>query len=537
MEIGKRLLRSVPITLILLGIVAQVNYITYAQSPDRQTTIIVSYTDYEWWLINWTENQILCQIIIDHEGLPTSSEVYRACGENLRTQWQSTPPCAQIANGESDTSACAGLYLHLASSQTKERDVVVVLPPSMVWITLDGCSPIPPENRCEQLPALTLTGEEPLPNETISAIHGTYDGQPFSCEADSCTIPLTSTPIDGVRIEFWAESSYGDSSERFTALVRVIDVGVSASPGSGGWYVDILSTQWQGEQHSCCVETWEVFPPVGGTSTWLTTPERTELMATDDAYYYLAGRLITQGVVDASICPSGGLLPNGYADACGLENARDEVEAWQNQFDARIIEVAKESGIPAQLMKNLFAQESQFWPGVFRVPFEFGLGQMTDNGADTVLLWNSSFYDQFCPLILAEDACALGYLHLKADDQAILRGALALQAKADCSDCPSGVSLNNANFSIALFADTLQANCEQVAQIIYTATNETPGSVSNYEDLWRFTVANYHAGPGCLSYAMYTAWQRTGTLDWENVSDYFTEACQGVIPYVEKISK
>lgn len=220
-----------------------------------------------------------------------------------------------------------------------------------------------------------------------------------------------------------------------------------------------------------------------------------------------------------------------------MENARDGVEAWQNQFDARIIDIAQESGVPAQLMKNLFAQESQFWPGVFRVPYEFGLGQMTDNGADTILLWNSSFFDQFCPLVLAEDACNRGYLHLKADDQAILRGAVALQAKTDCSFCSSGVSLTNTNFSISLFADTLRANCEQVAQIIYTATDETPGSVSDYEDLWRFTVANYHAGPGCLSYAIHTAWQRTGTLDWINVSDYFTETCQGVIPYVEKIAK
>jgi hypothetical protein len=45
---------------------------------------------------------------------------------------------------------------------------------------------------------------------------------------------------------------------------------------------------------------------------------------------------------------------------------------WQNQFDERIMEVALETGVPAQLMKNLFAKESQFWPGVFQKPEHMG---------------------------------------------------------------------------------------------------------------------------------------------------------------------
>ena len=110
--------------------------------------------------------------------------------------------------------------------------------------------------------------------------------------------------------------------------------------------------------------------------------------------------MISQGLVDVSSCPDGGLLPNGYADACGLEKARPIVEEWQNQFDQRIIDVGKETGVPAQLMKNLFAQESQFWPGMFRVPYEFGLGQITDQGTDAIFMWNPIFFQQFCPLML-----------------------------------------------------------------------------------------------------------------------------------------
>ncbi len=63
------------------------------------------------------------------------------------------------------------------------------------------------------------------------------------------------------------------------------------------------------------------------------------------------------------------------------------------------------------------------------------------------------------------------------------------------------------------------------------------GRVATYEDLWRFTIANYHAGPGCTSYAIHQAWQTTGLLNWENVSTRFTEPCQGVVPYVTEIAR
>lgn len=534
----KRILWIAITLVILLSTMLGTNTAFSADDSDRQTTIQVAYTEYEWWLIRWNDNEILCRILIDHEGLPTGDEVRTSCGVDSYEEWQVTPPCKHIIKGTPYLNACYGLYLFLAATQPAQKDVTIDLPEATVWVTLEGCNPIPPDNLCTSLPALLLSGEEPLPNEKITAIQGIFAGLPFYCEGERCALPLQTTPVEGVLVEFYADSSYGDSSPTYTAQVRVIDSGVSTTPGGGGWYVDVLSTQWLGAPIASCAKTWEEFPPVGGLPEWLSTPEQSQLLTTDQAYYYLAGRLIAQGVVDASSCMTGGLLPNGYADACGLEQARPIVESWQNQFDDRIIEVAKASSIPAQLMKNLFAQESQFWPGVFRVPFEFGLGQLTDKGADAVLLWNQEFFDQFCPLVLAEDACAGGYLKLKPPDQAILRGALAVEAKVDCADCPSGVNLIDTQSSVALFANTLLANCRQVDQIVRTATKDTPGLVSNYEDLWRFTIANYHIGAGCLSYAVNMAWQSGGgSLTWETVSNYFTEPCQGVLPYVEKITQ
>lgn len=507
------------------------------QPPNRKVEIIVPYTQYTWWLLRWSDNESVCTVITDHEEWPSGEEIARDCSEEVYNEWKNTPACTL---DESDTSVdtCPGLYLMLIHNQPAEKTVIVELPPAQVYVSLSGCTPTSLENLCPIIPALLLTGDEPLPNEQIETIYALYKDVLYTCQGNICEIPLQATSLEGDTVEFWADSTFGDTSEHFTALVRVIDSGPSDAPiEDNGWYIDVLSDQWRGGQVASCAEVWSAFPPVGGPPTWLTTPEEMELLASDEPYHFLAGRLISQGIVSAEDCPSGGLLANGYANACGLERAWPLVMEWQNQFDQTIIDVSQQTNIPGQLMKNIFAQESQFWPGVFKDPKEFGLGQITDNGAETVLLWNTTFYEQFCPLVLDESTCENGYPHLNEEEQATLRGALALQAKTDCIDCPLGVDLSQSNFSISLFAETLRANCDQVSQIVYNASGKIGGEVSNYEDLWRFTIANYHAGAGCVSYAIHQSWNNHQLLDWANVSQYFTPPCQGVVSYVEKVAK
>jgi hypothetical protein len=501
----------------------------------RQATIVITYTRYEWWLLSWSDNQIKCQVFIDHEGWPTAEEVLVDCGGEIYDQWLATQPCIGLDQGLFLTSGCIGLYLYYVGSAPTEKEIIVNLPPAQVYITLSGCNPIAPENLCPTIPKLHFVGDEPLPNEQITTVHVKMDGVETTCQGSTCDIQLPPTNLSGTTVEFWADSSFGDSSDIYTALVRVIDSGVSATPTSGGWYIDVISTQWQGNEIATCSQVWQAFLPVGGAPDWLSTPEDPAFLATEEPYAYLAGRLIDNGVVDASSCPSGGLLSNGYADNCGLELAMPEVIVWQNQFDDQIIQVANDTKVPAQLLKNLFAKESQFWPGVYREPNEFGLGQVTDNGTDALLLWNPSFYNQFCPLILTEDQCAVGYIKLDPEDQAILRGALATSADADCENCEYGIDLTTIDTSINLVAHTLLANCEQVAQIVYNATGRIAGEVSYYEDLWKYTIADYHVGSGCLSYAVYTSWAARTTMDWEHISTYLTDPCKTVIPYVTEI--
>ncbi len=534
-----RLFRVCVVFLFLLASLAEIGTVQAADNPPAETgrkaTIVMTYTRYEWWLLQWSDNKLMCQVYIDHEGWPTAQDVLTDCGATIYNQWLKTQACAESSDGQEASTICSGLYLFYIGSAPAQKTIEVDLPPAEVYVSLSGCTPVPPENLCPSIPSLHFEGVEPLPNEQITAIHVKIGDMETSCEGSTCDVQLKPTVLAGTVVEFWADSSFGDSSQVFTAMVRVIDSGVAATPTSGGWYVDVLSSQWQGNDLATCSQVWQAFPPIGGVPEWLSTPEDVAFLETEEPYSYLAGRLIAEGAVDASSCPSGGLLANGYADNCGLDVAMPEVIIWQNQFDEQIMQAANEVKVPAQLLKNLFAQESQFWPGEFKEPQEFGLGQITDNGADTLLLWNPSFYNQFCPLVLTQDVCSVGYIKLSAENQAILRGALATSADADCETCEFGIDLTKTETSINLVAHTMLADCEQVAQIVYNATGKLGGQVSSYEDLWKFTIADYHIGPGCLSYAMYTNWAARSPMDWDHVSTHLTEPCQSVIPYVTQV--
>ncbi len=500
--------------------------------PDRVATITVDTTLYKWWMAAWRNNDVVCSITVDHEGQPTLGEIYTNCDSDVYYTFKAQEPC-----NEGLKTKCDGYYLYLVDTQNTQKQITVKLPPPLVWLSLDNCTPVPSSdtNICETLPTLELKGEEPLPNEHIVRIEGTVDGQPFSCDAD-CKLQLAPTEENGSKLQFWAWSSYGDSSVAFSAQVRVAPADVG-NPDQTSYYVDVLSSQWQGVQAASCSITWGSFPPVGGPPEWLSTPKDPKQLNTDIPYNYLSANLILQGVVDASGCPDGGLSADGGVNTCGLEAARPAVDAWQNQFDKLIMNVAHQTGVPAQLLKNLFARESQFWPGIFRAGADVGLGQLTENGADTTLIWNPSFFGQYCPLVLSAQSCSEGYLHLKPAEQRLLRQALVGSVNASCQDCPLGIDLSQADFSVSVFAHTLLANCEQAGQVIYNTLRQSPGDVASYEDLWKFTLVNYNAGAGCLGLAVNDTWNAEHQLTWDALSRHFTPVCAPSVDYVNAISQ
>jgi hypothetical protein len=504
---------------------------TGPSGPDRYAPVTVNYTAYEWWLIEYEGNEFVCQIVTDHDGLPNANDVYASCGDKVYKLWvERSDPCTAP-----DPSLCKGYYLQFVSATPAHKEVAVKLPGPSAWITLEECEP-GPYGGCLTRPILVLTGAEPLPGESIVEIRGLLAGEPFNCDGDRCLFSLEETDPAGVELQFWVYSSYGDTSAKFTALVRVYTLQAETEE-SATWYVDVLSTQWAGAPLASCSETWDTFPPVEGLPLWLSTPETSDKLASDIPYTYLAGNLIAQGAVDVSACMDGGLLPDGAASPCGMDAARGAVTDWQNRFDTLIFQVAHGTGVPAQLLKNMFSRESQFWPGVFREGHDVGLGQLTEKGADTTLMWNRPFYDQFCPLVLSQDVCKKGYAKLKPSQQAMLRGALVRSVDATCVDCPLGIDLAEADFSVGVFGQTLLANCEQAGKVVRNITGKSPGKSVAYEDMWRFTLVNYNAGPGCLYDALKLTYTGRKPLDWENLSFALDSVCPGATDYVNDISQ
>jgi len=499
--------------------------------PDRFAVVTVDYTKYFWWLIEWDQSDVICKIEIDHEGMPTPGDIYIDCDEDIYDAWLEQKPCIEL-----DTKLCKGFYVVLIGKEAAKKDISTKLAAPIVQVSLENCSPVytSSTNICETDPILVLTGLEPLPDYTITGIEGLYENQPFNC-GPTCRLRLPSTDEDGFTLQFWAYSSYGDSSEIFTALVRTAQSN-EGNPDQSFWYVDVLSDQWAGVPLASCVRDWGVLPPIGGPPEWLSTPTESETLGTDVPYSYLAANLIRKGVVDASFCADGGVLPDGGASACGMELARTAVTDWQNQFDGLILNVAKDSGVPANLLKNLFAKESQFWPGA-SIKSDVGLGQLTEHGADTTLMWNPPFFYRFCPLVMDSSECKKGYLGLDDKQQEYVRLALVSAVNANCEDCPLGIDIDRANFSISVFAQTLLANCGQAGQLVKNFTGGAAGKSATYEDLWKLTLVNYNAGPGCLGDALDATQIASQDLTWENISTHFSPACEAAVGYVNDISK
>ena len=503
--------------------------------PDRFTSIVVEYTSYEWWLLRWEDNEVVCEMNIEHEDKPTLDEVYIDCGEALYTAWLEQEACPPEVISRKPAE-CPGYYLHHSSSTPKEREIALALPPSVVWITLEGCFPKDGTNRCDLPPTLVLRGDEPLSGEKILRINGELDGESFSCDSALCELPLSETDEEGITLSFWADSSYGDSSHLFDAHIRVIYM-EDEETNEHFWYVDVLSSQWRGEENASCSESWDAFPPIGGVPEWLSTPENVADLESDLPYNYLAGNLISRNIVDASHCADFGIDAYGQATPCGLDAAEPAMLEWQNRFDTLIMKASEETSIPATLIKRLFARESQFWPGIFNEGEDVGLGQLTENGADIAFLWNPVFFEEFCPLVFEGDECDSGYLALDEAQQERVRGALVYSVNAMKDDAPLGVDLAQADYSVNIFANTLLGSCEQTGTIVFNNTAQSPGALTSYEDLWKFTLVNYNAGAGCLSLALGETIGNNQEINWENLSSNLTVVCMGAKDYVEDISE
>jgi len=504
---------------------------TSPSGPNRFTLIEVELSQHEWWMARWKDNEIVCAFMVDHDGLPYENEVQTACDEEIFADWKKT----SHACDKDDPTKCPGFYFIDIGSKNKKDTITVKLPAPSVSVSLTNCD-LDEDGWCRSEPKLLLKANEPLPNEHILNIQGLAGSDKFNCEGDECRFALDQTIEQGVFLEFWANSTFGDSSEVFTAKLRVVK-DEDFNRLIPRWRVDVFSSQWVGSKYLSCAEGWQSYKPEK-LPNWLRTPETSADLNSNIPYAYLAENLIKQGIVDVSSCPNRGLNSDGSINDCGIEVSVPAVEKWQNRFDELIHKVAVKRDVPGQLLKNLFSRESQFWPGVFRNGSDIGLGQMTENGADTTLLWNPVFYRQFCPLVLNQATCdSSGYANLEKDDQRLLRNSLVNSVDARCEDCPLGIDLSRADFSVGIFAQTLLANCEQAGRVVENVTGEKPGFHFDYETMWKLTLVNYNAGSGCLSDALNWTYDPDveSEFTWNSIAENLEMVCPGSVDYVNDI--
>ena len=279
--------------------------------------------------------------------------------------------------------------------------------------------------------------------------------------------------------------------------------------------------------------------PVGiALENWLVDPESTDELVTAEAFTYLGGSLIQSGFVEAASCPDGGLLSNGKASPCGMVAAGAEVIAWQNLFDEAIYQTSGDTHVPARLLKGMFAQESQFWPGS-KLGFEYGLGHLTRSGVDTTLSWSPELYAEVCQGTLGKDCHHSGsyfdYLTEEYYDRDTLLGETLERINPDCPQCTGGIDRMKAENSVRIFGWSLLAHCRQASQVIYNATGHIPLAVTDYPTLWRLGLYTYNAGAGCLYETLVAAWSPGEILSWEQFADNAAETCRFGVGYVDRV--
>ncbi|MBW8012945.1 MAG: hypothetical protein FVQ83_17140 [Chloroflexi bacterium] len=473
----------------------------------RTSQFLVDADSFYWMLLTWDDNELVCQVYVDHEGLPTPTEIYYACGEDTFDDWQETTACS------ANPSSCQGLYLHFVGRETRQVMTYADVPNATVSAEVLNCTV---GDWCPNRAEMRFTAFEPLPNHVILEVRIRIGDEEFVCHQLSCKVLMPITDEQGLMVEYWAASSLGDESAHETFRLRNLP---SDSIGTT-FRLDLLGEMWEDSLPGCSLE-WDSLPTRADLEEhWLEEPLTTEYLTTTNRYALLAGNLIWSGEVDASSCSNNGLLPNGAADTCGERTAAEEVLEWQNRYDRDIFSTGNLVNVPLHLLKAVIAQESQFWPQS-DVTQEYGLGRVTDYGLDMLLLWNPDYFNQVCPRALGRDSCAAGYASLSAENQAMLRGM-------------TYNSIGTPN-EITLLGEMLQASCSQTGQMVSNQTDGTPGEYVAYEDLWALSLATYHSGAGCIGVAIEAAWEADEEMTWEQISSYLVGDCQSAEEYVRRV--
>ncbi len=477
-----------------------------------------------WQLAYWSNYDTACTIYVDDDHTPTDAEIQTACGDALYQAWQTTPLCNNTYGSDPSQPACTGVFLRRVGQQTVvdsyEAALTDLQQQNLSQIRFDvtnvNCDP---GELCADKPQVLLIAHGPENDSIIRTVHiriGTYEG---ACDGNACQMKLPASDESGAWLEYWAMDSDGNQSNHFWLKFRAVPV---ENGGQTVYQYDVIGDAFP-DEGAYGSDVWYIFPSVGTElDPVLEEVPNADYLVTKYKYRLLMAKLINNGKVDTSMCQNYGLNLDGTPNGCGEEQTAALVFEYQNRYDQLIYEAGKKQKVPARIVKGLIAQESQFW-ATSDTPYEYGLGCITESGADMLLRWNSSYFLQVCTSSypLNRESCYSGFSALDEDKQTALRGVV--------------ISKVGTGEEIEMLAAAIRGSVYQVSQIVNNATGETPSAVSTYEDMWKFTVANYYSGSGCLYNAMSQVHSYGMQLTWENVRRYMTGKCAIADQYVDRV--
>lgn len=330
---------------------------------------------------------------------------------------------------------------------------------------------------------------------------------------------LPATGERGQWVEYWAITDEDKTTEHYWLKFRQIELNTE----NGVQYdYQIIGNAFpfEGPYGS---EIWYTFPrynePLPGVLERIPSPE---YLVTKHKLSILSARLIRAGRADGSVCPNYGLNVDGSANGCGEEQTASLVYEYQNKYDEAIFSAAGRYHVPPRVVKGLIAQESQFWP-ISETPYEYGLGMMTESGADMLLRWNPSYFLSVCykTYPATRDKCAKGFSALSEEEQIVLRGAV--------------ISKIGTNEEMEVLSAAIYGAMSQTNQLISNVTNASVSDVTTYEDMWKFSIADYYSGSGCLYNAMAQVYAREGFITWDSVKQYMVGKCAKAGQYVDRV--
>ena len=258
---------------------------------------------------------------------------------------------------------------------------------------------------------------------------------------------------------------------------------------------------------------------------WAYVPETPDQLYTEERLFFLAGQLIEQGVVDAGTCPSGGLMTNGYANACGMDAAMDMVIIVQNLLNEPILQAYEDVGVPPVILKQLISTESQFWPSQYDA-YHYGFGHLTNVGIRNALQWNPDLYNKVCP---SSGDCLTSF---SIADQ-ILSSLVTT-----CDTCEYGINMQAANRSVDILAESLLGYCYQTERLVYNATGWYSGYAVDYATIWKLTLMDWNAGSQCVYNTLASTFNYTnGPMRWSDISAHVSgDMCIRGLQYANTIT-